>query len=77
MREIVRTDDLVLVSYLETLLRQAGIEPVILDRNVSAMPGAVGFVPQRVMVEEESWEAARRVLIEAGLGKWIVGDGAA
>ena len=75
MQEIVRTDDLVLLSYLESLLRQAGIEPVLLDRAISGMPGAIGIVPQRVMVDEEQWQAACNVLIEAVLGQWIVRDG--
>lgn len=72
MRALVLTDDSVLVSYLEALLADAGIGVVVLDRNLSQLHGAVGRVPQRVMVPEEVWHRARMVLIDAGLGKWIV-----
>ena len=50
MRELVLTDDAVLVSFLETLLKDAGIEVHVFDRNLNALNGAVGRAPQRVMV---------------------------
>ena len=72
MRELVLTDDAVLVSFLETLLKDAGIEVHVFDRNLNALNGAVGRAPQRVMVAPEQWDQARRVLVEADLGHWIV-----
>lgn len=72
MREIVLTTDLVVVSYVESLLHSAGIDTAILDRNAAAMPGTVGNVPQRIVVAADNWEQARRILVDAGLEKWIV-----
>ena len=72
MRELVLTDDAVLVSFLESLLKDAGIEVDVFDRNLNALNGAVGRAPQRVMVPSDQWERARRVLVEADLGHWIV-----
>jgi hypothetical protein len=72
MRELVLTDDLVLLSFLETLFAEAGISVLVLDRCVSTMPGAAGQLPQRVMVDEDDWERARRLLTDAGLRHWIV-----
>lgn len=71
LAEIVRTDDAVLVSYVEALLRDRGIAPVVLDRNLSHLHGAVGLQPQRIVVASDDWAAARLLLIEAGLGAWI------
>jgi hypothetical protein len=72
MRELVLTDDAVLVSYIETLLGDAGIDVVVLDRNLNQLHGAVGRVPQRLMVPDERWSQARSILKDADLGKWLV-----
>lgn len=77
MREIVLTDDAVLLSFVKSLLRDAGIEPAILDGHASALRGAAGMAPNRVMVAADRWRDARAVLIEAGLGKWVVSDAGA
>lgn len=73
MQELVLTDDIVLVSYLEALLSEAGIDITVLDRNVSALGGAAGRVPQRILVPDHRLAQARALLIEAGLEKWITG----
>lgn len=68
MREIVRTNDPVLISAIEALLRGAGIEPIVLDQNMSVMEGSLGFLQRRVMVNDDEVHAAREILREAGLG---------
>ena len=73
MRELVLTDDSVLVSYLEALLGSAGIDFTVLDRNVNALQGGAGRAPQRVLVPENRIAEARAILVEAGLEQWIVG----
>jgi len=74
MRDIVMTDDAVLISFVMSLLNDAGIEAVILDQHLSALKGAFGLQPQRVAVAADRWAQARRILIEADLGKWVVDD---
>lgn len=69
--EIVRTDDPVLVSYVETLLRDRGIGAVVLDQNLSQLHGAVGLQPQRIAVLDRDWADARLMLVEAGLEAWV------
>jgi len=68
LREIVRTNDAVLVSAIEALLQGAHIEHLILDQNMSVLEGSLGVLPRRVMVAEDDVAAARRVLTDAGLG---------
>jgi hypothetical protein len=68
MREIVRTNDLVLITAIEALLKGAGIRHVVLDQNMSVLEGSIGMLPRRILVDEDHAARARRVLIDAGLG---------
>ena len=68
MREIVRTNDPVLISAIEALLNGGGIHYLVLDRNTSIVEGSLGFLPQRILVAEEHEDDARRILQDAGLG---------
>jgi hypothetical protein len=72
MRELVTSNDPVLLSYLQVLLNDAGIEVTVFDGNMSAVQGTLNAVQQRLAVAEEDWARARRLLDEAGLGQWIV-----
>ena len=56
----------------QALLEDAGIETAVFDGNMSAVQGTLGAVAQRLAVPEDSWEAARRLLIEADLGQWML-----
>jgi hypothetical protein len=68
LREIVRTNDAVLVTAIEALLNGANIRHVVLDRNMSVLEGSIGILPRRILVEDEQADAARKLLREAGLG---------
>lgn len=74
MREVLLAQDSVLISYVEALLRDAGIEFAVLDRNLHSMHIAPGWAPQRVMVPAEQWIQARRVLEGADLGRFLTKD---
>jgi hypothetical protein len=71
MRELILTNDLVLISYVEALLAEHGIEAVVFDRNISLMEGSIGAFPRRVVVAEDAWGRASLVLKDAGLGNWV------
>ena len=68
MREIMRTNDAVLVSAVEALFKGAAIPHLVLDQNMSVLEGSIGILPRRVLVPEDQENAARRLLREAGLG---------
>jgi Putative prokaryotic signal transducing protein len=65
--EIVRTNDLVMISLIESLLTQEGVPFFIADQHMSAVEGSLGFLPRRIMVESAQRERAWRLLQEAGL----------
>ncbi len=65
MHVVVITNDPVRLSFLIALLRDAGIDAVVLDGHVSAVEGSIGAIPRRLAVAEGDANAARRVLREA------------
>ena len=68
MRELVRTNDAVLISAIEALLTGANIRHMVLDQNMSVLDGSLGILPRRVVVPDDHIPAARRLMQEAGLG---------
>ncbi len=71
MMELVRTNDPVVISFIEALMRDAGIAYFVADSNTSVMEGSLGVLPRRVLVREEQIETARRILADAGVGDEI------
>ena len=67
MRELLRSNDPVLLSLAESLLRQTGIIRVLADQHVSVQEGSIGAFPRRMLVRIDDWATARRVLTKAGL----------
>ena len=53
MREIVRTNDAVLITAIEALLKGAGIRHMVLDQNMSVLDGSLGMLPRRIVVDED------------------------
>ncbi len=66
MRTVTTSNDLVRLSFLHALLRDAGIDCVLMDSHASAVEGSIGAIPRRLMVLAEDETQARRVLAEAG-----------
>ena len=74
MMELLRTNDLVLISVIEAILKEEGIGYFVADQHTSVVEGSLGFLPRRIMVDAEEIDRTRRILREAGLGGEI-GDG--
>jgi hypothetical protein len=67
MKELLRTNDAVTISFVESLLRDAGIDFLIADQNMSIMEGSIGVLPRRVLVDEDSVPQARQILRDADI----------
>ena len=74
MKELLRTNDAVLLSYVSALLEGARIDFIVADLNMSVLEGSIGALPRRVLVKGESLARARKILSEAGLGHVIADD---
>ena len=69
MIELVRTNDLVLISFVESLLKEAGVRFFVADNHMSATEGSLGFLPRRILVDADQHAQARRLMKEAGLAR--------
>jgi len=69
VEELVRTNDVVMISYIETMLKDQEINHLILDQHMSVLEGSIGMIQRRIMVESTSLHQARRLLKELGLEK--------
>ncbi|HUG62506.1 MAG TPA: DUF2007 domain-containing protein [Methylomirabilota bacterium] len=67
MDELIRTNDIVLISFVEALLKDAGIPYLIADQAVSAVDGSIGIFPRRILVDSDWLDQARRLITDAGL----------
>jgi hypothetical protein len=67
--EILRTNDLVLISVIESILTAERIAYFVADQNMAAAEGSLGFLPRRILVDTREAGRARRLIAEAGLGK--------
>jgi hypothetical protein len=75
MRELVRTNDPVVISAIEALLKGAQIDHMVVDQNMSVLEGSIGIFPRRVLVGEDEFAAARTLLKDAGFADELRPDG--
>ena len=69
MTELLRTNDVVLISFIEALLSDSGIEHLVLDQNMSVMEGSIGILPRRILVDETRLGDARKLIADAGIAE--------
>lgn len=69
MVEILRTNDLVLISVIESILTSEHVRFLVADQYTAGVEGSLGFLPRRILVETNDEARARRILVEAGLAR--------
>jgi hypothetical protein len=69
MIELLRTNDLVLISVIEAIFDEHRVPYFVADQHMSAVEGSTGFLRRRIMVAADEAGRARRLLREAGLGE--------
>lgn len=68
MKEIIRTNDIALISFVEAVLTEAQIAFFVADAHTSVVEGSIGALPRRILVDPSREDAARRLLGQVGLG---------
>lgn len=66
LQEIVRSNDLVRLSWLCALLADGRIEGIILDNHTAILVGSGWPIMRRLMVIDEDYDHALTILREAG-----------
>ena len=66
MALLLHTTNPVRLSFVQALLRDAGIYVEVFDANISALEAGIGAFPRRLMVDQTRWLAAKTILIDAG-----------
>ena len=74
MHELIRTNDPVVLSFAESLMKDAGIHCLVADRDMSILEGSLGMLPRRFLVEDGRVDEARQILKDAGLGGHLLTD---
>jgi hypothetical protein len=62
VKEILRSNDPVLLSWAEARLAGAGIAAVLLDAHTSAVEGSISAIPRRLMVDDADHARAKRLI---------------
>ena len=65
MKELLRTNNLVYLSFAQAVLKDAGIETLLFDAHMSVMDGSIGALPRRLMVADSEFTRAQKILAEA------------
>jgi hypothetical protein len=73
VKELFRSNDPVLLSFVDAILTDAGIRHEIVDGNMSIMEGSLGVLPRRMLVAEDELAQARRIMRGADLAH-VVGQ---
>jgi Putative prokaryotic signal transducing protein len=66
MKELLRTNNVVRLSWVQALLRDSGIDSLVLDHHTSLVEGSIGAIPRRLMVAERDFGRARALLMATG-----------
>jgi hypothetical protein len=72
MHDVLRTNDLILLSFARAVLDEAGIATFTADEHFAGVEGSLGIFPRRLQVSGEDIGRARMALFEAGLGPHLV-----
>ena len=65
MKELLRTNDIVLISFACALLREEDIEAVVLDTHTSILEGSMAAIPRRLMVDDADFPRAKALIDQA------------
>ena len=75
MRELIKTNNPALISFVEAVLRDAGIEALVFDGNASIVEGSIGILPRRIMVADDDHPRAIQAVRAAGLAQELYDGG--
>ena len=67
MKELIKTNELAVISHVKLLLTNENIEHFELDVHMSVLEGSIGILPRRILVSEHYLHRAQRILSDNGI----------
>ncbi|MGX1100092.1 putative signal transducing protein [Amorphus sp. MBR-141] len=77
MDELLKTNDMTVIAFVESLLKEAEIPYQVFDQNMSVIEGSIGILPRRVLVASDRLAEARSIVRDAGAGDDLPPDASA
>jgi len=74
VKELIRSNDIVLIGFARSLLEEAGVPLFVADEHMSALEGSIGAFGRRLLVPDDHAAQARRILTDAGLAAELRDD---
>ena len=68
MKLLLKTNDPVVISFVEALMKESEIDYLVLDQHMSIVEGSLGVIPRRILVKDEFHLSAQQILRDADLG---------
>ncbi|MDP5217476.1 MULTISPECIES: putative signal transducing protein [Ruegeria] len=62
MKELLRSTDPTIMAFATALLEGEGIDCFQMDVNMSILEGGIGIFPRRMMVRQDDYDRAIRVM---------------
>ncbi len=62
MVELLRSNDIVYLSFVRHMLNEEGIDHLLLDDYVSAAEGSINAIPRRIVVAENMLKCALKLI---------------
>lgn len=62
MKELLRSTDPTVMAFASALLQGEDIDCFQMDVNISVLEGGIGIFPRRMMVRDEDYDRALRVV---------------
>ena len=69
MKELLRSTDPTILAFASALLEGEDIDCFQMDVNMSILEGGIGIFPRRMMVRDEDYVRALRVIDDNGIDR--------
>ena len=67
MKQLLSTTDPTIIAFAKALLQGEGINCFEMDVNMSVLEGGIGLFPRRIMVADDDYLPAARVMRDNGI----------
>jgi hypothetical protein len=65
LKELLRSNDVVHLSWIKSIFDESNIPIFVMDEQMSVLEGSANAIPRRVMVSEEDYAQAMKILEDA------------